>query len=147
MSKLVSDGAKERECKFLFKCQMESLLFVIYSFDDGQRFMRCCAEMHSIEDNLQHKNTKTKTHLLDQTEEEQQHKNDIQELKHPERQTPKKTVLNTFKYLNCEFKPGTKRQKPGDGTKRNDHLSLYSFLYKFWERFMACVTHDRHSPS
>lgn len=146
MSGVVSGGVKDRECNFILKCQMESFTFVIYSFNDGQRFMRCCTEMHFIEDNHQHKNKKTKMHVSGQTKEEQQHKNEILELKHREWHTPKKTGLNTFKHLNCELPTGTEQQKPRDGTKRNNCSSLYSFLCKFWKRFKACVTHGRHAP-
>lgn len=138
---------KDKECNFIFKCQMESLIFVICSFNDGQRFMRCCTDMHFIEDNIQHKNTKTKTPLFDQTKEEQQHKNEIRELRRRERQTPKTRGLNAFKHLNCELTIGTKRQKAEDGTKRNDFASIYSFLHKFCKRFMACFTCGLHSPS
>lgn len=135
------------ECNFIIKCQMESPIFVVYSFNDGQRFMRCCTEMDFIEDNLQRKNSKNKINLFYQTKKEQQHKNEIRELKRQEWQTPKTTGLNAFKLLNCELTTGTKRQKPRDGTKRNDRSSLYIFLHKFWKRFKACVTHGRYSPS
>lgn len=139
---------KNKESNILYLNTRWSLIFVICSFDDGQRFMRCCTEMHFLENN-QHRNTKTKIQSFDQTKEDQQHENKIQEVKCRkwQTQTQKRTGLNTFKHLNCEFRAGTKCQKAGDRTKRIDCSSLYFFLHKFWKTFKACIKHGRPSPS
>lgn len=124
----------------LHKCQTSYFIFVIYSFNDVRRFMRCCTGMRLTGDRIQDEN-KDKINSTEQTKVQQRNKKDNQELKSQERQTQKKNAWNT-----CKLPIDSDSQEPEDGSKTNNCSAPSSFL-QFGKEFMACFTCGQHSSS
>lgn len=127
---------------------------IICSFNDAERFMRCCTALHLALDNQQNDNTKTRQ---PHDRKRQQYENAEEEMQGSENivwQTAKETESSPCKCTKFELSSDTQQQREG-GTKVRHHSALSFFssrnkiskrLSKFQKNVKAWFTNGDCPP-
>lgn len=130
---------------------------IICSFNDAERFMRCCTALHLSLDNQQNDNTKTRQ-PHDRRRQQYENAEEIMGMQRSENivwQTAKETESSPCKYTKFELSLDTQQQHEG-GTKVQHHSALSFFssrnkiskrLSKFQKNVKAWFTNGDCSPN